>query len=273
MDDFDRAYSFKPRMPSGSKWLLIVTIGIFLLQYLFDRGTSAEPGRQLVTDWLGLWSDRFRNGAFWQLATYMLVHSNRSLMHIFVNMLMLFFIGPETERDMGTRHFLTMYALSGVMGGLAWVLLHPYGVCVGASGAIFGVLGALTALHPHRLITVLIFFVFPVTMKTWVLAVGLMVIQLLFLFGQTGMNVAFDVHVAGGLAGYIYTLIVFRPEVVARLRHRLKMKGKLKVVSKPAAPNAAEIDRILDKVAKEGLNQLTQKEREILEHASRKRRS
>lgn len=262
----------RPGITPAVKAILVATISVFILQLFFDRG-SITASHGIITDWFGLWPRKFLHGAFWQLFTYMLVHNNASPFHIFMNMLMLFFIGPETERMMGTRHFVIMYLISGVLGGLSWVLVSRYGVCVGASGAIFGILGAMTALEPRRPITLLVFFVLPVRMQTWVLMVGLMVLQSLFLIMRPGGDIAYGVHVAGGIAGYIYTLMVFRPEVLRRFRHRLRMKGKLKVVPRSVLPEALDIDRVLDKVAREGLASLSRKERDLLDRASRELRS
>lgn len=258
------------KMPPGSKWLLISMLAVFVLQLFFDRGSSALPRAQPLTDLLGLNSKNFRNGAVWQLFSYMFLHSNQTYLHIFMNALMLFFIGPETEREMGTRHFLVMYFLSGIMGGLAFALLNPFGLCVGASGAIFGVLGAMTALHPNRPLTLLLFFIIPITLKTWIITTALIVIQLVVLLSHSGMNIAFDVHIAGGLAGYIYTLMLFRPEQFQNFKHRLKMTGKLKVLDSSNEASPAEVDRVLDKVAEQGLGSLSSKERKILENASRR---
>lgn len=257
-------------MPPGVKWILIGTASCFLVQLLFDRGGPFSHG--WVTDLFALWPKDVRKGYLWQVVTYMLLHSNTFIWHIVLNMLTLFFIGPETERTMGTRHFLIMYLLSGVLGGISYVITVPSGVpLVGASGAVFGVLGAMAALYPNRLITLLVFFVFPVTLRIWVLAVGLMGIQLMAILMQTGGNVAYGVHIAGGVIGYTYTVMVFRPDLVQRWQHRWRMKGKISMVPGTRA-EMAEVDRVLDKVASEGINSLSRKERAILEKASEARR-
>jgi hypothetical protein len=121
------------------------------------------------------------------------------------------------------------------------------------------------------MITLLLFFVFPVTMRIWVMAVGLMVIQFMAILMHTGGNVAYGVHIAGGLVGYVYTLMVFRPDLIQLWMHRWRMKGKIKVVRGGQA-DMAEVDRVLDKVATEGINSLTRNERAILEKASEARR-
>jgi membrane associated rhomboid family serine protease len=202
----------------------------------------------------------------WQLLTYQFLHAD--VMHILVNMLTLYFIGPEMERTMGTRRFLSLYFLSGVLGGLAWLgLAYPSGIpCVGASGAIFGLLGAFAALFPHRTITLLVFFVLPVTMRAWVMVSILALIQLVYLISPGGSQVAYAAHLAGVFVGFAYAMTVFRPgEATAWLRSR-KPRSR-----QETGPQQGDIDRILDKIAREGMQSLTQSERMILDKASQRR--
>jgi membrane associated rhomboid family serine protease len=83
----------------------------------------------------------------YRLVTAMFLHA--SILHIGLNMLSLYFIGVITERVFGTGRYLLIYFLSGVIGGLTQfgldIYLHTPSQAVGASGAIFGVFGALGA--------------------------------------------------------------------------------------------------------------------------------
>ncbi len=85
-----------------------------------------------------------------------------SIMHMFFNMLALFFFGPTLERRIGSTNFLMLYFGSGILAGLAQIFMFPLYPVIGASGAIFGVLGALTILMPDM--TVYLYFV-PLKMK------------------------------------------------------------------------------------------------------------
>jgi hypothetical protein len=119
-----------------------INVGVFLVMWLLRLdGLYAL----LALSYNGL----FR-GMIWQPVTYMFLHGG--FMHLLFNMFTLFFLGPETERAMGSRHFLAMYLLSGVLGGLGWIWLspHSHALCVGASGAIYGVLAAFATLYPRR---------------------------------------------------------------------------------------------------------------------------
>jgi membrane associated rhomboid family serine protease len=81
-------------------------------------------------------------GAWWQLVTSMFTHV--SVLHIGVNMLALWFLGPQLEAVVGRARFLTIYLLSGLVGSAFVYWLTPeYTPTYGASGAVFGLMGAL----------------------------------------------------------------------------------------------------------------------------------
>ncbi|NWF81724.1 MAG: rhomboid family intramembrane serine protease [Chloroflexi bacterium] len=79
-------------------------------------------------------------GQYWRLLTATLLHAN--LIHVFFNSFALYALGPESERIYGTARFLAVYLLAGIGGSVASYLLSPV-PSVGASGAIFGLIGAL----------------------------------------------------------------------------------------------------------------------------------
>lgn len=193
----------------------------------------------------------------WQLVTYQFLHKDFG--HILFNMLALFFIGPEVERGVGTHRFFTLYLMSGILGGLGWSLISPpWHSCVGASGAIFGVLGAFAVLYPYR--ELYVWGILPV--KAWLLVVILGAYELLHVLGGPGGAVANAAHFGGGIAGTIYTLVVGRPDIMRKIRRNLVPKEKPPI-------SRAEIDRILDKAAQHGMHSLTPAERAALKRAGR----
>lgn len=89
------------------------------------------------------WNLLVAQGQFWRIFTAMFLHWN--IMHIGLNMLSLFFIGPAVEMFYGKWRYLLIYLVSGIIGGFMFYLLAPGEIAVGASGAIAGVFGALGA--------------------------------------------------------------------------------------------------------------------------------
>lgn len=156
-----------------------------------------------------LWPDVFQTSDFWRLLSYGFLHGN--LVHLGMNMAGLLLLGSELERMLGWRRFLLLYVLSMVAGGLGFVFWQTFmnaGVsisCVGASGAISGVLGAVVALFPRR---DLVFVFLPmVPFRAWVFAVNLALVHVFFMLTPYGGNVAYDVHLAGGLSGFLLAKI------------------------------------------------------------------
>ncbi len=178
-------------------------------------------------------------------------------------------MGPETERVLGRVSFLIVYFLSGILGGLGWVLIGSQGLCVGASGAIFGLLGAFATMFPHRRITLLLFFIIPITMKAWMLVSSLALMELLLLLSREGGGIAYAVHLGGIMVGVIYVWILSgKAEQWRRRGPRLRVVrgGRL-----PMSEPHVEIDSILDKISRKGIESLTTREREQLMQASQER--
>jgi rhomboid protease GluP len=90
-----------------------------------------------------------QKGEWLRLFTAMFLHGGMT--HLLMNMFSLYIIGRGVERYFDTRSYLGIYLFSGLLGGLASLYMHPQSVGVGASGAIFGVFGALAGFFlAHR---------------------------------------------------------------------------------------------------------------------------
>jgi membrane associated rhomboid family serine protease len=88
------------------------------------------------------WVPGVSDGAWWQLVTSMFTHE--WAIHIAFNMLALWFLGPQLELVIGRARFLALYLVSGLAGSaLVYSLAGPHTQTIGASGAIFGLMGAL----------------------------------------------------------------------------------------------------------------------------------
>ncbi|MBR6021543.1 MAG: rhomboid family intramembrane serine protease [Kiritimatiellae bacterium] len=268
-------------IPTVTAWLLKANILVFLV---FGFGHLVGSGLlQGLEGALALSMDGVRHGMLWQPVTYMFLHGG--LWHLVLNMLTLYFLGPDTERSMGPLHYGLMYAISGIAGGLGWLWLSGgHGFCVGASGAIFGVMGAFATLFPRRRLTFLV-FVFPVTMEAWKAVIGLTALQMLMIGGGAGTGIAYAAHVMGALAGFLYIDQLFESAHFRRMLSRVaqwfgrewsfrlpRRDGRRVPPSSSSRPGDAppedEVNRILDKISREGIQSLTPEERDTLHRAS-----
>ncbi len=137
----------------------------------------------------------------WTLLTHMFVHANFD--HLFWNMVVLFFFGMELERRVGEKKFLQIYILSGIVAASAQMMIAG-GTMVGASGALYGVMGCLAIIAPE--ISVLLFFVIPVSIRSAVVLYALID----FLSLGSADNIAHMAHIAGLLVGLAYGQILSR---------------------------------------------------------------
>ena len=132
----------------------------------------------------------------WTVVTHMFTHVET--MHLFFNMLSLFFFGPAVEATMGGPRFIRLYFAAGLTGAALSMFL-PVAV-IGASGAIFGVMYAFAHFFPHERIYV--WGVLPVESRLFVLVMA--GISLWYAIRGGGGNIAHLAHLGGFLGGWLY---------------------------------------------------------------------
>jgi len=131
----------------------------------------------------------------WRAITSMFLHADFA--HILFNMFVLFMFGTVLERRVGIAWFLLVYFISGICGSLGFELLSEPGIyAVGASGAIYGILGALVVLAPRMTI-----YFYGIPMPMYIAGIVYAVIELVFL-GRAD-NIAHSAHLLGLVGGFI----------------------------------------------------------------------
>jgi len=173
-----------------------VLIAANVLVYVITASQGAglnSPGGSLFTKWI-LYGPAVANGDWWRLLTCSFLHAN--LLHIAFNMYFLWFVGTAVEQALGRGRFLLIYGVSGLAGSAGALLADPTQPTVGASGAIFGILGAALILERQR---------------NFVLggqALGLIVINLILSFALS--NISYGGHIGGLVGGALCTLVLSR---------------------------------------------------------------
>ncbi len=134
--------------------------------------------------------------------TSIFLHADFS--HLFFNMFALFFFGLYLERAIGGRAFATLFLLSGLLGNLGYMVTSadPLIPAVGASGAIYGIVGALATLAPTMLIFIYGFIPVPMVLA----AVLWALVDILGLFAPSG--IAHGAHLGGMLVGAAFGIYV-----------------------------------------------------------------
>jgi rhomboid protease GluP len=131
----------RPRIPLTKPIWTYVLIGVTVLIYLLQitLGDAFTIAYGLKIDSL------IRLGQVWRLVTPMFFHDPSSVLHVLVNMYSLYNVGPEVERTFGGPRFLLLYFVTGFVGFLASFTFSPVN-SLGASGAIFGLVGGFAVL-------------------------------------------------------------------------------------------------------------------------------
>ncbi|MCS6840725.1 MAG: rhomboid family intramembrane serine protease [Roseiflexus sp.] len=137
---------FTPRV---APVLLAINVVVFVAPWLLDRVGVRIMGAVSVYDFLLIWGAKdnaaiFAGGQYYRFLTAMVLHGG--LAHLLFNSFALYSLGFETERLFGAQRFLAIYMIAGLGGGVASYALNP-NPSVGASGAIFGLVGALIAFY------------------------------------------------------------------------------------------------------------------------------
>jgi len=167
--------------------LIAINVAIYLVGASQGAGFNNPGGRLYAKLWLD--APDLHNGGWWRLVTTMFLHA--SIAHIAFNMIALWFIGTPVEQYLGRARYIGLYFVSGLAGS-AGALLQTPGVTVGASGAIFGILGAMLIIE------------WQVTGRLAGNAMTMIVINLAITFSVSGIS--WGGHIGGLIGGILITL-------------------------------------------------------------------
>lgn len=286
----DRSYmrdSYPRTTRSALVWIISATVAGFILANIFERLFLSDH----FTNLFALSFDGLKKGFGWELLTYGVMHRPGGPFDVLVFcflLLCLYLLGRDIEGLIGTKRFVWLYLGSIIVGGLAWMgVNYRFGGQVMGAWAGVGALFMLFAcLNANQRIPLLVFFVFPVTLKPKYLAWAALIFDvcgLIFLEipqgeGQLGYH---SPRLAGMLVGLLYFRLIHErewrtPDGLAEIELP-KWFRKKQSVPEVAAPAfkvnldrealRAEIDRILDKINSEGFAALTHEEKRLLDEA------
>lgn len=267
--------------------LLAINAVVLLLQEtiltsdLLARAVEFDPDRAI--------------SAPWSFFTYMFVHGG--LLHLLANSIALFVFGPPVERRLGSSVFILFYVYCGLGAAIVSLLATAVGIhvgpFVGASGAVLGVAFAFARMYPDA--EMMIFpLPMPIKAKHMILGIAMLDVAGAMLGAD---NIAHIAHLGGMASALLFFALqgISRPMEPPRLpamRRRVPVpqrdgddgtnRGELRTRRAPspapiAAPDpaeheAAELDRVLDKISATGIASLTEDEQRFLDSVSRRRK-
>jgi len=173
-----------------------INVAVWLLGVL--AGPAAILNGSPLARQFGLFGPAVAGGEWWRLITSGFLHSG--LIHIGLNMFVLYILGPGLERVLGPLRFIALYAAGLTAASLGALLLSPAALTVGASGAIFALMGATiigqraTGINPWRSGII-----------------GWVIINLVFTVAVPGISIGG--HLGGLAGGLLAGLVLFRPRL------------------------------------------------------------
>ncbi len=183
--------------------LIAINALVFLAMTLAGGSTDTE----ILLNFGAKETFLIKSGEYWRLITPMFLHIG--LTHFLFNNLAIYFLGRVTERIFGSIRFLTIYLGAGIAGNIVSMILSPESIAAGASGAVYGLFGALLYFG----------LIYP---KLFFSTVGRDIIVILainIIFGFTMPNIDFFAHFGGLFAGFL----------VAALTHMVRGDAKRKL--------------------------------------------
>lgn len=212
VSEFDANLEYNGPRP----WAVYVLIGMNILIFIAMTASGINvllPDSNALLQWGGNFPPLTTHGQWWRLVTSMFLHAG--ILHIGFNMYILWLSGQRMERILGHASFVITYLLSGLLGSVASTFFHPANVAVGASGAIFGVYGALLGFLVRDRDSI------PKAVFTGMGKSTLIFLAYNILFALRVNNIDLSAHFGGLMGGFICGLILAKPFGTQDERKRL----------------------------------------------------
>lgn len=214
---------------------------------------------------------------FWTLFTYMFTHAN--LMHVFYNLILLFFSGQILYSILGEKRLVYVYVMSGLCGGFLYVLLGYFSLevfygnyLIGASAAVMGIIAVVALYAPNMPVN--LFMIIEIPYKYFAILVFVLSTVIDFAI-NTGGKIS---HIGGAVFGLLYGYNLKNGKDWFDFSIKTKSKKNLRIVhrseqtsTKSGKSDEVYLNTLLDKISKSGYDSLSKKEKEDLFKLSQKK--
>lgn len=191
-------------LPVMTTGLIVINVLVFLAMEILGDTQST----QFLYEHGGMyWPSVLEQGQWYRLVTHMFLHAGGE--HLLNNMFMLGILGYQIEKNYGPIRYILTYFVSGIGGAVLSALFEMQmgeaAVCIGASGAVFGIFGAmLVMIFKNR------------RQMGEVSALRLLILFVLMVFGNMEEGVDWMAHLGGALLGVVMAFILYRPQSKVR---------------------------------------------------------
>ncbi|WP_162297848.1 rhomboid family protein [Halalkalibacillus sediminis] len=200
-----------------TKWTFVLIIINLIVFFLMETQGSSTNSLHLI-DWGAKYNYAISEGEIWRFLTSMFLHIG--IFHLMMNMIALYFLGEITEKIYGSKRFLFIYFLAGFTGGIASYATND-AVAAGASGAIFGLFGALLffGLHYKELF-------FQTMGRSLLIIIGINIV-----FGLAVPQIDNGAHIGGLIGGFIASQIIHLPKKTEGTKQVVAIIGLITLMS------------------------------------------
>lgn len=221
-------------------------------------------------DLLQLDHGKFWDGEYWRLFSYQFLHAGA--LHFFTNLILLWYAGREIEPIVGRVNFVWLCLLANVTGGAASLMLGTGGAVVGFSAAVAAVLAAYATIMPELETGFSFFHLFPLRCRAKYLAIAMLTFAAGALATQTFGAIGPAGILTGSLLGWAWARkLGFGNPMWFQRRRFERTQRELRMQRMNAEDFVRmEIDPILEKIARDGMQSLSRDERKVLEQGRSK---
>lgn len=200
------------------KTIMVVNVVLFVLMVIASGGKELmNPTTEFLIQWGANAGAYTLDGDYWRIVTAAFLHG--SFLHIAMNMAVLWDVGPLVERIYGSKRFLLLYFFAAITASLNTLFWNPGGCSVGASGAVFGIFGAMLAFYQSHRKSI------PAHVIKEKSRVVMAVIGYNLIFGVMQPNIDNAGHVGGLIGGFLIGLVLSPREPLKRKIRFLEVLG------------------------------------------------
>jgi membrane associated rhomboid family serine protease len=281
-------------------WVMLAMSMVFVVQFLLIGRGFSETGHIAIFGDASF--EALGRGELWRLLTYSFVHDGP--LHFALNLLGLWFVGRLARKEFGRAHWLSVFLIGGITGGLAYVVVFQGPQLVGASAAIYSLLAAVTVRMPN--LPLGFAFLPGISLRLRNLTLGILTFELISAIAQIvdmfhadalvlrPTQVASLAHLGGAFGGFLYVKLLthgfnstvresdrrerlWREERIRRREPTRVAAGRVAAESEPSDVAAGDfmedrVNPILEKLHSHGRGSLSQDEQRILDEAARRLR-
>lgn len=218
--------------------LVVVMAVLFVLTLITSVDHVTIRGSPFLVDLA--WRPAFLSLAAWPywhtIISTMFLHANP--LHLLMNLVIFIIMGIGLEERVGRGRFLVIFIFTGIMGTLLHSLqfFNQIVPVVGASGAVFGVMGAYASLYPRDKVFFFFILIIP-NVPVYIAATVYSVVELFALLTMGGGGVARHAHIGGLLAGFVIAFFLARYTPLPELAHRRRVpKDELNPARRSTSP-------------------------------------